>query len=496
MSTTEQALVGHTGSRISWKAIAPVAVALAVALIPAPAGLAPHAWYYFAIFVGVIVGLMLEPLPGGAIGLIGVTFVAVFCEFVFFSPEQLAKEGFNAPRAALGWALSGFANTTVWLIFGAFMFALGYEKTGLGRRIALLLVKAMGRRTLTLGYAVMIADLLLAPFTPSNTARSGGTIYPVIRNLPPLYQSLPNDPSMRRMGSYLMWVAISATCVTSSMFLTAFAPNLLASELVKKTAKIEIAWMDWFVAFAPVGILLLAVLPLLAYWLYPPEVKEGPEVPAWAASELKKMGPLSKREMTLGVLVLIALLLWIFGGGLMDATTAALVVISLMLVLKVVTWGDITGNKAAWNTLAWFATLVALADGLSRVGFVKWFADTVAGQLTGVSPVVAVAALLFINFFGHYLFASVTAHVTAMIPVLLAVASTVQGVDMQTLALALCLQLGIMGVITPFATGPSPVYYGSGYLPSADYWRLGAIFGLIYAIAFLVVGVPWMLAIR
>jgi len=479
-----------------WKALAPVVVAVVIALIPAPAGLPQHAWYYFAIFVGVIVGLMFEPLPGGAIGLIGVALVEVLSEYVFFSPDQLAKAGFDAPRAALSWGLSGFANTTVWLIFGAFMFALGYEKTGLGRRIALLLVRAMGRRTLTLGYAVTIADLALAPFTPSNTARSGGTIYPVIRNLPALYESKPNDPSMRRMGSYLMWVAIAATCVTSSMFLTALAPNLLAAELVSKIAKIEIEWVDWFLYFAPVGILLLALVPLLVYWIYPPEVKEGAEVPAWAAKELQKMGPLSRREILLAILVVIALLLWIFGGDIMEATTAAMAVIALMLVLKVVTWDDIISNKAAWNTLAWFATLVALADGLSRVGFVKWFAETVAGQLSGVAPWMAVAALLFINFFGHYLFASVTAHVTAMIPVLLAVASTIPGVNMHTLALALCLQLGIMGILTPFATGPSPVYYGSGYLPAADYWRLGAIFGLIFFTAFLVIGVPWMLAIR
>ena len=48
-----------------------------------------------------------------------------------------------------------------------------------------------------------------------------------------------------------------------------------------------------------------------------------------------------------------------------------------------------------------------------------------------------------------------------------------------------------MGIITPFATGPSPVYYGSGYLPAADYWRLGAIFGVIFFAVFLAIGVPW-----
>jgi L-tartrate/succinate antiporter len=481
---------------VSWKAVAPIIVALAIALIPAPEGLAPYAWYYFAIFAGVIVGLMLEPLPGGAIGLIGVTVVAVLSPYVLFSPAELAKPGFKAYNAAVTWELSGFANGTVWLIFGAFMFAMGYDKTGLGRRIALLLVKKMGRRTLTLGYAVAVADTILAPFTPSNTARSGGTIYPVIRNLPALYDSKPNDPSSRRIGSYLMWVAIATTCVTSSLFLTGLAPNLLAIELVNKTAKVSFTWAQWFMAFAPIGMALLILIPLLTYWIYPPEVKAGDEVPKWAGEELAKMGGLTRREITLGVLVLLALGLWIFGGEAINATTVALVVISLMLVLNVVSWDDIVKNSAAWNTLAWFATLVALADGLNRVGFVKWFADTIGAQMGGFSPFTAMILLVLVFYFTHYLFASITAHVTAMLPVMLAVGMTIPGINMPEFALLLCLTLGIMGVLTPFATGPSPVYYGSGYLPPRDYWRLGAIFGVLFIAVMLIIAVPWLALIQ
>ena len=475
--------------KISWKALAPLVVAITIALIPAPAGLSPHAWYYFSIFAGVVVGLMLEPIPGAAIGLIAVTLVTVLSQWVFFSPEQLAKTGFNPASAALSWALSGFSNSTVWLIFGAFMFALGYEKTGLGRRIALLLVRSMGRRTLTLGYAVAFADLLLAPFTPSNTARSGGTIFPVIRNLPPLYESKPNDPSARRIGSYVMWTAIATTCVTSSMFLTALAPNLLALELIRKTVNVELSWMQWFLAFVPVGVVLLLAVPLLAYVLYPPEVKQGKEVPAWAASELQKMGSLSRREITLAVLVMIALALWIFGDHLMNATTAALVVICLMLLTRVVSWDDMLANKQAWNTFAWFATLVALADGLSRTGFVKWFADTIGAHMGGLPPTTAAIVLMLVFYFTHYMFASVTAHVTAMLPVMLAVASGIPGMQMEPFALLLALTLGMMGILTPYGTGPSPVYFGSGFIPAADYWRLGGIFGVIYVAVFLLVGV-------
>ena len=350
-------------------------VAIVIALIPAPAGLPQHAWYYFAIFAGVIVGLMFEPLPGGAIGLIGVTLVARLSEYVLYSPEQLAKPGFNPLNASLSWALSGFSNSTVWLIFGAFMFALGYEKTGLGRRIALMLVKSMGRKTLTLGYAVAIADTILAPFTPSSTARSGGTIYPVIKNLPPLYDSKPERP-VHAPDRLLPHVGGDCGDLRDQLDVSHRAcpqPSRCgAGARKRRRSNSHGSTGSW--DFAPVGILLLVLLPLLAYWLYPPEVKEGAEVQSWAAKELEKWAAFTRREITLAVLVVLALVMWIFRGDEVNATTAALIVISLMLLTNVVTWDDITKNSAAWNTLAWFATLVALADGLTRVGFVKWFA--------------------------------------------------------------------------------------------------------------------------
>lgn len=177
-----------------WKAIAPLAVLAILLLIPVPDGMPPQAWHYFAIFVAMIVGMILEPIPATAISFIAVTVSVLSANWVLFGAQELAEPGFKAGKEALKWGLAGFSSTTVWLVFGAFIFALGYEATGLGRRIALFLVKFMGKRTLTLGYAVVIIDILLAPFTPSNTARTGGTVFPVVKNLPPLFDSFPNDP--------------------------------------------------------------------------------------------------------------------------------------------------------------------------------------------------------------------------------------------------------------------------------------------------------------
>jgi L-tartrate/succinate antiporter len=462
-----------------WKAAAPLAAGGALLLVPVPDGLTPAAWQYFSLFAAVIVALVLEPIPAAAVGLVGVTAATVA---LLVTPKS---------ADAIKWALSGFQDGTVWLIFVAFMFALGYEKTGLGRRVALNLVKRLGKKTLGLGYAIALADLVLAPFTPSNTARSGGTIFPVIKNIPPLYGSKPGEGE-RKIGAYLMWTAFATTCLTSAMFLTGLAPNLLALSLVKQVAKIDITWTDWFMGMLPVGALLFALLPLLVYKIYPPEVKSSPDVPLWAAEELEKMGRITGKEITMAGLAVLALALWIFGGDYINATTVALLVLSLMVLSGIVGWDDVTANKQAWNVLVWFATLVTLADGLNKVGFLKWFAGGAAAAMSGYSVLTIVVLLTVVYFVIHYMFASLTAHTTALLPVLLTAAIAVPDMPVKLIALLFCYTLGLMGVISPYATGPGPIYYGSGYLSRKDFWTLGLIFGAIYLAVLLGIGVPYL----
>jgi L-tartrate/succinate antiporter len=466
---------------LPWKMIVPVLIGGLIYLIPVPQGLQPNAWNYFALFTAVIAALILEPIPGAAVGFIGITLAG---SLLLVAPK---------PADSLKWMLSGFSNGTVWLIFIAFMFAKGYEKTGLGRRIALALVKLLGGKTLGLGYAIAIADLILSPFTASNTARSGGTIFPIIKNIPPLYDSLPGETA-RKIGSYIMWTALATTCVTSSMFLTALAPNLLALEIVKTTTSTNITWTQWAVGFLPVGLILFITLPFLVFKIYPPTLKVCEDVPIWASQELSKLGKITRNEVIMALLVICALTLWIFGSSWfhLDATVVGMLVFSGMILTGVLTWDDVLNNKQAWNALAWFATLVALADGLKQVKFLDWFASLTAGSLKGL-PVTAVMLLFVAIFFLiHYMFASSTAHTTAVLPVFLTAAMAVPGMPIRHLSLMLCYSLGIMGIITPYATGPSPIYYGSGYIPSRDFWRLGFIFGLIFFGVFIIVGYPYI----
>lgn len=480
--------------KINWKTIAPLIVWLVIYILPIPAGLNANQWHYFAVFAAVITGLVFESMPVGAVGLIGLTFAAVMG---YVEPD---------PNKSLRWALSGFAESTVWLIVGAFVFAIGYRKSGLGKRLALLLVRSLGRKTLGLGYALMFADLVLAPATPSNTARSGGTIYPIVSNIPKIYGSEPG-PTASKIGTYIMWTAFASTAVTSSLFLTALAPNAAALSIAKKIASVDVTWSQWFIGFAPLGLLLILLVPLLSYIVCRPTIKESPEVVTWAASELKTMGPLSRNEWVMSGLVLLAMFLWItgsnpsiklplVGANYINATMVVLVVISLLLLTKVVEFADIVAEKSAWEVFFYFTTLLTLASGLNDIGFVKWVAEGFAKPLVGMSPTLAMVMLLALFFWIHYFFSSITSHAAAVLPVVLAVGMGIAGVSVPTLTLLCCYSLGLMGVISPYATGPAPMYYGSGFIGKSDFWKFGLIFGLVYFAGLLCIVMPWLAMIQ
>ncbi len=470
--------------RLALRAGAPLVVGLLLALSPAPRDLPPSAWHYFALFAAVVTALITEPIPVALVGLTGIGIGAV-SGLVYRSPAQ-----------ATAWALGGFANSTVWLVFAAYMFALGYSKTGLGRRIALMLIRAMGRRTLGLGYAVALSDLVLAPLMPSSTARSGGTIYPIVANIPSLYGSHPFDASSRKIGSYLLYTALATSCVTSSMFLTALAPNILAVSLASKIMGVTISWFDWFEGFAPAGIPLFLMLPALLYWIYPPGIKESPEAPRWASDELRMMGPVSRKELTLLGLVTTALVVWIGGAQYADATMVAVAAVAAMVLLGVVTWEDVIGNKQAWDVLVYFATLVTMAGGLVDTKFVDWVARSLASTFSGMGTVAAIVLLVGVFYFMHYLFASITAHASALLPMFFGVALTIPGVSHVALALLLSYTLGLFGILSPYATGPAPIYYGGGYIQRRDFWIYGLILGLIFFVVYLAIVIPWMMYLK
>lgn len=458
------------------KFILPIVVGLIIwALTPfKPDALNDQAWYMFAIFVATIIACITQPMTIGAVSIIGFTIMVLI--------------GIMDTKSAV----EGFGNSSIWLIAMAFFISRGFVKTGLGRRIALQFVKLFGKKTLGLAYSLVGVDLILAPATPSNTARAGGIMFPIIKSLSESFGSTPKDGTERKMGAFLIFTEFQGNLITAAMFLTAMAGNPIAQSLAEKTAHVHITWMNWFVAAIVPGLISLIVVPFIIYKMYPPTVKETPNAKKWATEQLEEMGKISLAEKFMIGIFIVALILWITGSFInIDATLTAFIALSLLLLTGVLNWKDILNETGAWNTLVWFSVLVLMADQLNKLGFIPWLSKLIAHSLGGFSwPIVLVLLILFF-FYSHYLFASATAHVSAMYAALLGVA-VAAGAPPLFSALMLGFFGNLLASTTHYSSGPAPILYASGYVSQKRWWLMNLVLGIVYFIIWIGLGSLWM----
>ncbi|MBD3375142.1 DASS family sodium-coupled anion symporter [candidate division KSB1 bacterium] len=455
-----------------WSWILPVLVGVILWFLPHPQGIEADAWHLLAIFVATIVGIILKPLPMGAVAMLGITLTVTL------------------GIVTINQGLSAFGNRVIWLIVIAFFISRGFIKTGLGARIAYRFMSILGKRSLGLAYGMIATDLVLAPAIPSITARSGGVIYPLLRSIARAYGSDPDDGTSRKIGSFLIKASFQGTVITGGMFLTGMAANPLAAKLALEQG-VEITWAGWASAALVPGLLSLLIIPWVLFKLYPPEIKETPAAAEMARAELEKMGAMKFQEWIMLFTFVLLLVLWIFGSLVgLHSTTAALIGLGVLLVSKTLTWDDILKEKGAWDTLVWFSALVMMASFLNELGLIPWFGERVGNWLNMDNWLIAFVLLSVIYFYSHYFFASATAHVSAMYLPFLTIALAM-GTPPMLAALVLGFFSNLFGGITHYGTGPAPVLFGSGYIDMKDWWRLGGLASVINISVWFVVGGIW-----
>jgi DASS family divalent anion:Na+ symporter len=449
-----------------------VLVTAAIWFITPPNGVTTPAWHLLAIFLGTILGLILQPLPMGAIVLVAVTATIM------------------THTLPIADALNGYMNPTVWLIVSAFLFARGLSKTGLGRRIAFVFIRSFGRRTLGLAYALGLADLVLAPGIPSGAARTGGVMFPIVKSLASAFGSEPG-PTAGRIGGFLMLSAYNIHGVTCAMFMTAMVANPLIVELTRRTVNIEITWIGWATAAIVPGLISFFALPFLVLVLTRPEIRETPEATTLARAELAKMGPMRREERAVLCIFALVFTLWVTGSWTeLEPTAVAFLGLCLMLMLNVITWDDVLAERAGWDALIWFGGLVGMATMLGRLGLTEWFSMFVGARLQGLPwlPVLAVLALVYL--YAHYFFASLSAHVTALYAPFLT-AAVAAGAPPYFAALVFAFFSSLCVSLTHYGGGPSPVYWGAGYVDVKKWWTVGFCVSLMFIVVWMGIGSVW-----
>jgi DASS family divalent anion:Na+ symporter len=467
---------GQVGSSFNArKAVAatvPIVVLAALWFSPTPAGLQAQAWHMLAIFVATILGLLLEPIPASAL---------MFLALAFSILSRVLTEGK---------ALVGYTNSTVWLIFCAYVISIGFIRTGLGRRIAYKLIARLGGSTLGIAYALCLSDLILAPAMPSVTARSGGVISPIVRSINSIFASEPG-PTGKKLGNFLIITCFLITPVTGGMFLTGMAANPMVAELTMKTLKLEITWGRWALAALVPGLICFVATPLLLYVLTRPELKRTEGAREMAREGLKAMGPMSRREQGLLLVFILALIGWATGSlTQLSATTVAIAGVALLLVLGAVKWREVLEQGGAWDTLIWFGAIFSLATGLMDLGFIKWMAARLSVVFLGWPWLTALIGLSLVYLYIHYAFATATGHTAALFAPFLATAVAVGAPPMLS-AILLGIFTNLMWGLTEYAGGPGPIYFGLGYFGRPKFYALNLAATTMNVLITLSVGFLW-----
>jgi len=434
---------------------------------PVPQGLDVRAWKVFAVFLFTLAGMILKPIPVGAITLISLTVLTVTNVLSFNE------------------AFSGFSNPTVWLIVLAFFIARGFIKTG----IAYKLMSLLGKSTLGMAYGIVFTDWILGCAIPSVTARAGGIIYPVVTSLSEAFGSSASK-NPRKMGAYLIQTIFQCGAVTSAMFLTAMAGNPMVQSFAEGRG-VSITWGTWALAASVPGFICLLLIPLLMLKIYPPEVKETPEAQEFAKQKLSERGPMSFQEWVMVGAFVIMISLWVLAPYIgVNATATALIGLSLLLLSNVLTWDDILKEKGAWDTLIWFASLIAIASALSKFGMMDWLSGILQTRVEGLNWHVGFLVIALLYYYSHYFFASNIAHIASLYAPFLLL-STAIGTPPMLAALVLGFFSSLFGSLTTYGCGPAPIYYGSGFVEAKDWWRLGFLVSLLNIFVWLVLGGIW-----
>ncbi len=435
-------------------------------------GLTPDAARFFALFLAVALGLILEPVPSQ--------------QFVFYAVLIAAV----TKTVTIETALAGYGNPIVWMVLSAMFMSKAMIKCGLGKRISLYLIRGLGKRTLGVGYAISLTDLLLGIVIPSNLARSGSILFPLVRSIAQSYGSTAeNEP--KKIGSYLVLLGFHTDNVICALLMTGQASNLLLGRFAANVG-VRLDHQSWFLMTCVPGILLVLLMPLVLYVISPPDLKITPDAPRFAKQELQNMGKLSLAEKVMLAVFSLCILLWyqrdFFG---VHVAVTALIGVSILLIFQLLDWDDLIGDKKAWGLYVWYGGLVMLADQFERLGVAQQFIDRFGGQLQFASWKFTFFILLLIYSYTQYLFASLTAHIMALFNSFL-VLSIAFGVPPVIAVFGLFVASNLCACLTHFATTPAPIYFASGYVSKLTWWKVGFILSVFYMVFWWTVGGLWI----
>jgi sodium-dependent dicarboxylate transporter 2/3/5 len=404
-------------------------------------------------------------------------------------------------------AAAPYADPNIFLFLGGFLLAQAFQKWGLHRRVALLMLTVMGTRPPQLLLGCMLATAVISMWV-SNTATAMmmlpiGTAVAAqmgLKSSDPQH-SAPGDT----FGAGLMLGIAYAASIGGMATLIGTPPNVIFAGQVRQLFPElgEVGFLRWMLVGVP-----LAGIYLLLTWLYLAFVAmrfSSGAHPAMGGHALSaqcvELGPMSRGECVVLTVFLLTVAAWMFradlvigpltipgwstglGLDLHDGTIAVAAALLLFVIpidlhrgQFVLDWASAV--RIPWEVLFLFGGGFALATGFRVTGLAEWLAGAL--RLLAVLPLgIMMLVLCLVVIFASEI-ASNTALASLLLPVL---AATATGLDIHPYLLMLPATLAAScGFMLPVATPPNAVAFASGYVTAPQMLRVGLVLDVLGAI--------------
>lgn len=464
-------------------------VLLIIISLPTPEGLSVAGQRTLGIMVfSVIVWATTAisyPVSAGVI----ITLLALL---IGFSPNPETGKIYGT-AAGMGVALKGFSATSFCLVAAALFLATAMTKTGLDRRIALVVLSKLGAKSNRIVIGVIICGFILSFFVPSTTARVA-CLVPIVMGMISAF----GLPLKSRFAGMLMIIVAQVDSVWNVGIKTAAAQNMVAVSFIRSQLGVELSWLDWFIAAAPFAILMSFILYHVMMFLMPPEIDEIKGGQETVMGLLKDMGKITTAELKLLIISICLLCLWTTEKKLhvLDTSTTTMLAIVILMLPKigVMTWEEVV-HKINWGTVVLFGVGISLGNALLSTKAATWLAGQIVTifDLADSTTIVVLAIMALFLIIIHLGFASATGLASAIIPIIISVLQQLKTPGVNVVGMTMILQYVVsFGFILPVNAPQNMIAYGTNTFAAKDFIRSGIPLTLIaYALIMILGATYW-----
>jgi len=438
-------------------------VLVAIYLIPAPEGLSVEGKNALGIFIAAIILWTTSAIPLSVTGLFVIALLPLL-------NVMSSKEAFYL-----------FGNKAVFFILGAFILAAAMMKTGVSKRVALLMLNRFDGTPRKLLFSIMLSSALLSFIMPEHAVAA--MMFPVVAAIA---DSLDLEPLNSKYGTLLFLSMAWGTIIGGVGTLLGGARNPLAIGLLEENSGLTIGFFEWCIAIIPITFVMLGVGFTVLNVFFKIDVDNVRSARKVLERHLARMGKISVNEKKAGFVLVSTVFAWIFLGNIIGLAVIAVLSAVSLFILNVINWDDVESN-VNWGIILMYGGAIAMGSALSTTGTVEWIAALALDNIL-LSPLIM---LIIMSLIAKFLTEGISnsAAVAILLPIGFSLGDVI-GINPIAMTYIVAVPAGL-AFILPMGTPPNAIAYSSGYYEIKEILLPGIILNLTSWIVFILMAITY-----